>query len=309
MAPTPNSALLAAHLREDPADLLALLPAARRAAAGGPGGGEATLDSGIARAAYRTLRAAKTAGRSRRALHRTAPPAAGVRYSAGRGLRQRRGGCVPQRGVRARMASGASVGHVGMRGCCPPHWVICWPTRCSMAASGPQYPCVRRGAGKRCFSPVADNGPGCAPSAGDRGLGLGLEVARRYARAYGGRLLAGSAPERGARVPLCLPLWPARRRPSVPDYMADRFVRCTCSLRLCAICRCDRPPAGMLRPGAGGGLFLSARRTSCSAPSASSCASSSCSACPSASASVRTPWPDRLSFSPSSHSTAAKPTL
>ena len=86
MAPTPNSALLAAHLREDTADLLALLPAARRAAAGGPGGGEATLD-GIAR------------------------PAAGVRYSAGRGLRQRRGGCVPQRGVRARMASGASVGH------------------------------------------------------------------------------------------------------------------------------------------------------------------------------------------------------
>ena len=96
MAPTPNSALLAAHLREDTADLLALLPAARRAAAGGPGGGEATLD-GIARAAYRTLR--------------TAPPAAGVRYSAGRGLRQRRGGCVPQRGVRARMAPGASVGH------------------------------------------------------------------------------------------------------------------------------------------------------------------------------------------------------
>ena len=28
MAPTPNSALLAAHLREDTADLLALLPAA-----------------------------------------------------------------------------------------------------------------------------------------------------------------------------------------------------------------------------------------------------------------------------------------
>ena len=100
MAPTPNSALLAAHLREDTADLLALLPAARRAAAGGPGGGEATLD-GIARAAYRTLRTAEN----------LAAHAAGVRYSAGRGLRQRRGGCVPQRGVRARMASGASVGH------------------------------------------------------------------------------------------------------------------------------------------------------------------------------------------------------
>jgi|GEM_PF-4188410 len=108
MAPTPNSALLAAHLREDTADLLALLPAARRAAAGGPGGGEATLD-GIARAAYRTLRTAENL--AAHAALCTAPPAAGVRYSAGRGLRQRRGGCVPQRGVRARMASGASVGH------------------------------------------------------------------------------------------------------------------------------------------------------------------------------------------------------
>ena len=109
MAPTPNSALLAAHLREDTADLLALLPAARRAAAGGPGGGEATLD-GIARAAYRTLRTAENL--AAHAALCTAPPhpAAGVRYSAGRGLRQRRDGGVPQRGVRARMASGASVG-------------------------------------------------------------------------------------------------------------------------------------------------------------------------------------------------------
>ena len=71
MAPTPNSALLAAHLREDTADLLALLPAARRAAAGGPGGGEATLD-GIARAAYRTLRTAENL--AAHAALCTAPP-------------------------------------------------------------------------------------------------------------------------------------------------------------------------------------------------------------------------------------------
>ena len=69
MAPTPNSALLAAHLREDTADLLALLPAARRAAAGGPGGGEATLD-GIARAAYRTLRTAENLAAHAAILHR-----------------------------------------------------------------------------------------------------------------------------------------------------------------------------------------------------------------------------------------------
>ena len=47
--------------------------------------------------------------------------------------------------------------------------------------------------------------------------------ARRYARAYGGRLLAGSAPERGACFSLCLPLCPPGAAPSVPDYMADRF--------------------------------------------------------------------------------------
>ena len=44
-----------------------------------------------------------------------------------------------------------------------------------------------------------------------------------YARAYGGRLLAGSAPERGACFSLCLPLCPPGAAPSVPDYMADRF--------------------------------------------------------------------------------------
>ena len=72
-----------------------------------------------------------------------------------------------------------------------------------MAASGPQYPCVRRGAGKRCFSL--------------------WPTTARDARAYGGRLLAGSAPERGACFSLCLPLCPPGAAPSVPDYMADRF--------------------------------------------------------------------------------------
>ncbi|MFQ7726029.1 MAG: hypothetical protein ACLRI7_06405 [Ruthenibacterium lactatiformans] len=88
MAPTPNSALLAAHLREDTADLLALLPAARRAAAGGPGGGEATLD-GIARAAYRTLRTAENLA-AHAALCTAPPHPQPVRQRWPR-LRQRRG--------------------------------------------------------------------------------------------------------------------------------------------------------------------------------------------------------------------------
>mgnify|MGYP000497256242 CR=1 FL=1 len=56
--------------------LLALLPAARRAAAGGPGGGEATLD-GIARAAYRTLRTAENL--AAHAALCTAPPSSSRR--------------------------------------------------------------------------------------------------------------------------------------------------------------------------------------------------------------------------------------
>ena len=72
MAPTPNSALAcgASAVRIQPT-FLALLPAACRAAAGGPGGGEATLD-GIARAAYRTLRTAENL--AAHAALCTAPP-------------------------------------------------------------------------------------------------------------------------------------------------------------------------------------------------------------------------------------------
>ena len=200
MAPTPNSALLAAHLREDTADLLALLPAARRAAAGGPGGGEATLD-GIARAAYRTLRTAENL-----AAH-AALCAAGVCRSAV---------FVPEWPRAPLWAMGDARLFAAALG--------------NLLANAVQYggerPAISVRAARRgetLLLTVADNGPGCAPSAGDRGLGLGLEVARRYARAYGGRLLAGSAPERGACFSLCLPLCPPGAAPSVPDYMADRF--------------------------------------------------------------------------------------
>ena len=228
MAPTPNSALLAAHLREDTADLLALLPAARRAAAGGPGGGEATLD-GIARAAYRTLRTAENL--AAHAALCTAPPSS---IEANSPLVST---CVTA--LAAAYVSGAA----GV--CRSAVFVPEWPraplwamgdARLFAAALGNllanavQYggerPAISVRAARRgetLLLTVADNGPGCAPSAGDRGLGLGLEVARRYARAYGGRLLAGSAPERGACFSLCLPLCPPGAAPSVPDYMADRF--------------------------------------------------------------------------------------
>ena len=221
MAPTPNSALLAAHLREDTADLLALLPAARRAAAGGPGGGEATLD-GIARAAYRTLRTAENL--AAHAALCTAPPhpqpvcvtalaaayvsgAAGVCRSAVFGPEWPR---APLWAMGDARLFAAALGNL----------------LANAVQYGGERPAISVRAARRgetLLLTVADNGPGCAPSAGDRGLGLGLEVARRYARAYGGRLLAGSAPERGACFSLCLPLCPPGAAPSVPDYMADRF--------------------------------------------------------------------------------------
>lgn len=110
MAPTPNSALLAAHLREDTADLLALLPAARRAAAAAPAAAKPRW-TGIARAAYRTLRTAENL--AAHAALCTAPPhpqpvcvtALAAAYVSGAA------GVCRSAVVRARMASGASVGH------------------------------------------------------------------------------------------------------------------------------------------------------------------------------------------------------
>jgi signal transduction histidine kinase len=63
---------------------------------------------------------------------------------------------------------------------------------------------------------VADDGPGIAPEVKSRlfepflttkprGTGLGLAVSRAIARAHGGELVAGDAPERGARFALRIP--------------------------------------------------------------------------------------------------------
>lgn len=224
MAQTPDGAQLAAHLREETADLLALLPAARRAAAGGPGSGEAALD-GIARAAYRTLRTAENL--AAHAALGTAPPR-------------------PQPVCVTALAAAYVSGAAGV--CRGAVFAPEWPRAPLWALGdarlfadalgnllvnavlyGGERPAISVGAarqGETLLLTVSDNGPGCTPAgsaAADSGLGLGLEVARRYARAYGGRLLARSAPERGACFSLCLPLCPPGDAPSVPDYMADRF--------------------------------------------------------------------------------------
>ena len=189
--------------------------------AGGPGGGEATLD-GIARAAYRTLRTAENL--AAHAALCTAPPhpqpvcvtALAAAYVSGAAGVCRSAVFVPEWPRAPLWAMGDARLFAAALG--------------NLLANAVQYggerPAISVRAARRgetLLLTVADNGPGCAPSAGDRGLGLGLEVARRYARAYGGRLLAGSAPERGACFSLCLPLCPPGAAPSVPDYMADRF--------------------------------------------------------------------------------------
>ena len=302
MAPTPNSALLAAHLREDTADLLALLPAARRAAAGGPGGGEATLD-GIARAAYRTLRTAENL--AAHAALCTAPPhpqpvcvtALAAAYVSGAAGVCRSAVFVPEWPRAPLWAMGDARLFAAALG--------------NLLANAVQYggerPAISVRAARRgetLLLTVADNGPGCAPSAGDRGLGTAL--CPRLRRPPAGRQRAGAR-----RVLFPVPAAvPARRRPQRARLYGrplQSAVRAACACVRSAVVTV-RPPECSV-PAREAVSFLSARRTSCSAPSASSCASSSCSACPSASASVRTPWPDRLSFSPSSHSTAAKPTL
>ena len=185
------------------------------------GGGEATLD-GIARAAYRTLRTAENL--AAHAALCTAPPhpqpvcvtALAAAYVSGAAGVCRSAVFVPEWPRAPLWAMGDARLFAAALG--------------NLLANAVQYggerPAISVRAARRgetLLLTVADNGPGCAPSAGDRGLGLGLEVARRYARAYGGRLLAGSAPERGACFSLCLPLCPPGAAPSVPDYMADRF--------------------------------------------------------------------------------------
>ena len=303
--PRRQTALLAAHLREDTADLLALLPAAvrRRAARRRRSHAGRHRPRGLPHAAHR-----RKPGRSRRALHRTAHPqpvcvtALAAAYVSGAA------GCAAAR-CSSPNGLGRLCGPWEMRGCLPPHWVICWPTRCSMAASGPQYPCVRRGAGKRCFSLWPTTARDARPPPGTAAWALGLRLHGAMPAPTAAACWQGDAPERGA----CFPCACRCARPAPPPACRlygrplQSAVRAACACVRSAVVtvrppECSvpareavsfvRPPHVLFRPVR---LLLRLRRP---VPPAR----------PPRPASAP-PWPDRLSFSPSSHSTAAKPTL
>lgn len=200
---------LAARLREETAELFALLPAARRAAAGGPAGGEAALD-GIARAAYRILRLAENADALAQLDAQAAQP-------------------VP---VCVSALAAAFLG--GAAGVCrAARFVPAWPDgplwapgheRLFLLALGELVAGAVRCGGERPvvhFSAVrsGENAllsvtrPDGAPDA---------PLARRYAAWCGGHLVSARTPAGGGASALCLPLCaPGTCVP--PDLLADRF--------------------------------------------------------------------------------------
>lgn len=199
----PDSGRIAARLREETAELLALLPAARQAAAGGPAGGEAVLD-GMARAAYRVLRIAEN-------MQACAVLASGAAKAAPI--------CITA--LAAAYVNGAAG--VCRAAVFRPEWPRepLWSPGCArlfgaalgnLLANAVQYggerPAVSvraQKSGAKLLLTVADNGAGYSEGS-EAAAGLGLAVARQYAAAFGGQLLINNAPEQGACVTLCLPL-------------------------------------------------------------------------------------------------------
>lgn len=199
----PDSGRIAARLREETAELLALLPAARQAAAGGPAGGEAVLD-GMARAAYRVLRIAEN-------MQACAVLASGAAKAAPI--------CITA--LAAAYVNGAAG--VCRAAVFRPEWPRepLWSPGCArlfgaalgnLLANAVQYggerPAVSvraQKSGAKLLLTVADNGAGY-PEGSEAAAGLGLAVARQYAAAFGGQLLINNTPGQGACVTLCLPL-------------------------------------------------------------------------------------------------------
>lgn len=215
---------LPALLREEAAELLALFPAARRAAAGGPAGGEAPLDS-MARAAYRMLRLAENAELVAALSAGEAKPEAV---------------CISQ--LTAAYVSGAA-------GVCRfARFVPAWPERpvwtpghprffaaalgsllADLLARGGERPVVgaqllQEGKTARLTltRPAAADTPDAAqtPAGADA---FGLAAARCYAAWCGGRVLYGASPEGGVSASLCLPVCPPGAAEEAPAYAADRF--------------------------------------------------------------------------------------
>ena len=67
------------------------------------------------------------------------------------------------------------------------------------------------------------------------GLGLGLELARRFAAAYGGRFAVRTAARGGTAAALTLPLCLPNGEAQPPDFAADRFS--AVYVQLAGLCR------------------------------------------------------------------------
>lgn len=220
-------------LREEAAELLAMLPAARCAAAGGPAGGEAALD-GVVRGAYRLLRlientdalAALTdadarpepvclsalaaaymngaAGVCRRACFSVSWPSEPV-WTPGspRLFAAVLGGLVAEA-----VADGGERPAVGVRLTQTGHTALLAVSRAAKPDARPVPPsafCENAG--------MEDAGA----------ASLCRAVARRYAAWCGGRLFRGGDAEENAFAALRLPVCSAAAPRPVPDYTADRF--------------------------------------------------------------------------------------
>lgn len=224
-------ALSAQRMREEMTELLALLPAARRDPALGDAAAYA-LDC-AALCAYRCLRDAQNIA------------ALGSLHSA-----QRRPVCVSAHAEAFAHAAAAVCADVRFSFSAPdaPLWcktderllAVCLGNLVRNAAlygsDAPRVAVTVRRSGRFAVLTVTDSGEGFAAGAargaplssfgryGERtGLGLGLELARRFAAAYGGRFAVRTARLGGASAVLALPLCLPGTAAEPPDFAADRF--------------------------------------------------------------------------------------
>lgn len=206
MTPSERTGPLAARLREEAAELLAYLPAARCAAAGGPAGGEAALD-GMARAAYRILRLAENEDAFAQLGARGArPEPVCVTALAASFLSGAAGVCR-----QARFAPVWPDGPLWTPGGERLFLTVFGGLVADALARGGERPLVRFSAvrsGPNALLTLTAAGADSPPE---------LSLARRYAGWCGGRLLYTQS-----ACTLCLPLC-AGGTAVPPDLLADRF--------------------------------------------------------------------------------------